>query len=128
MAPKSHLQMVLPPKPDVSERLESIEHVLRDVMAQLGAHRAAEKKHEPEPLGPPEPPRVSNLDRLKALLWERTSLLVEDIARELSIKQKTAYRLARAASHEGAGVLMYEPAGNVDRLRLYRPDRVVAEK
>lgn len=133
-APRTALSLMPPHKttPAISQAvtLESLEQVLNRLVARLESRLPLtdEGPHDLNPKPEEPPPRVPSIDRLRALMKTRTSLLVSDVARELNLKEKTAYRLSRALSHIGECVLMYETNGNVDRLRLYRPDRVVAEK
>lgn len=118
--------------PEIAERLSSVEQALGQVLSFIEEARpkyltssTAARVEPPILIRDPEP---TNQDRLQLLLATQGSATVGDIARELGLTKKTAYRLARALAHVGGGVLVYEPNGNTDRLRLYRPDRIVCER
>lgn len=118
----------LPTTPNVAERLVSVETALAEVMARLELTRPKFIDARPVvtvPVIAPAPlPKKTHAQRLAELVTTRGSVLVAAAQRELGLAQKDAYRLARAMAHRGEAVLVFEPFGHVDRLRLYRPDRV----
>lgn len=100
-------------------RVQQITDLLQGMRAELAANtfQAPTAQQGPAPAA----------TVVQQLLDTRGSLIVADVVRELGASPQNAARLLRLVAHDGGGILMYEPHGHVDRLRLYRPDKVIVE-
>jgi hypothetical protein len=110
---------------DLEEQFSTLEALVRRLTSTV-----AEGKQWRATVAPPRPPteREVQLAAVSRMLTERGSVTVADVRSVLGVSVKTAGRLMHAIAHDGGGVLLFEPAGPTERLRLFHPDKVVIDR